>query len=136
MSRRMLPLLLLVLGLAAPGCGGGSDNNVLSPTYQPEVTNNPDEFMFQATGVQMVTQSLVYTWQNTGTESNLNLSSAISGGSATLTLLDASGTQVYTGSLSDNGTFQSSVGTSGNWTIRVQLTAVTGTLNFRVQKKT
>jgi hypothetical protein len=58
----------------------------------------------------------------------------VTAGSATLTIRDASGTQVYTRNLADNGTFLTNAGTSGSWTIQVVLTNMSGTINFRVQK--
>ena len=64
----------------------------------------------------------------------MNQSGQISSGSARLTLRDAAGTQVYTRTLTETGTFSSTSGTSGNWRIEVLLDGVTGTLNFRVQK--
>jgi hypothetical protein len=64
----------------------------------------------------------------------MNQSGRISGGSARLTLRDASGTDRYTRALTETGTFTSASNTTGNWRIEVQLDNVTGTLNFRVQK--
>lgn len=55
-------------------------------------------------------------------------------GTATLIIKDAASTQVYTKDLNANGTFVTTAGTSGAWTIRVELVNVSGTLNFRVQK--
>ena len=59
---------------------------------------------------------------------------AITAGTATLTIRDANGTQVYSQSLTVNGTLVTNAGMSGNWTIQVALTNVSGTLNFRAQK--
>ena len=53
----------------------------------------------------------------------------------TLTLRDGANAQVYSGDLRNTGTFISSSGGSGTWRIEVRLTNVTGTLNFRVQKR-
>ena len=129
---RSLRMMLMYLGLAlAVGCGGES---ALNPAFQPEVSNLTDNFQFQSTGVTGVTQTLQYTWQNTGTKANVNQATTVTAGSATLTIRDASGTQVYTGSLADNGTFASGAGASGNWTIQIVLTNMSGTINFRVQK--
>ncbi len=66
---------------------------------------------------------------------SINHSSAVTAGTATLTIKDAAGTQVYLGALASSGTVMTSPsGVSGNWTIIVTLTNVSGTLNFRVQK--
>ena len=114
------------------GCGG-SKNNSLAP-FQPQINNMPDNFQLQATGVNNVTSTLNYTWQNTGTSANVNQSCVISAGTATLVILDNNGTQVYSGNLASNGTFATSTGVTGNWTIRVTLTNQSGDLNFRAQK--
>ena len=121
---------LFFLLLAAAGCSG---NKSLAP-FQPQINNAPDNFQFQATGVRNTTVTLNYIWQNSGTSANVNQACAITGGSATLLILDNDGTQVYSKDLSANGTFATSAGVTGNWTIRVTLTSLYGTLNFRVQK--
>jgi len=51
-----------------------------------------------------------------------------------LALLDANGAQVYSRSLADNGTYSSSAGTAGIWTVRVTYNAADATVNFRVDK--
>lgn len=130
----VLVLSLVTLVLAA-GCGD-KQSNVLNPAFQPEVMNNIDSFQFQATNVTNLNQILTYTWRNTGTQANVDQSSSITAGTATLSLRDSTGAQVYTRSLTEGGSLASGVGLAGNWTIRVTLTGVRGTLNFRVQKKT
>lgn len=113
------------------GCGGG--NSALNPVFQPQVNNATDNFQFQSTGVKNVSEALHYTWQNTGAAATLNQACAITSGTATLTVRDSVGNIVYSGSLKANGTFTSTAGTSGAWSIDVALTKVNGTLNFRVQ---
>jgi len=125
---------LACLGMLACGCG--SDSNVIGPQVQPEIVNQVDSFAFQATGAENVTQTLVYTWSNTGVSANVDQSCSITGGVGTVVVRDAQNVTVYTGDLIDGGTFQTQTGTAGDWTIRVQLTHVSGTLNFRVQKLT
>jgi hypothetical protein len=114
------------------GCSNKS-NNSLAP-FQPQITNMPDDFQFQATGVQNVTTVVQYNWVNTGTSANVNQACAITSGSAVLTIFDNDTTQVYSQNLSANGTYQTSVGTTGSWIIRVTLNNCYGTLNFRAQK--
>lgn len=121
------------LGIMA-GCG--DDNNTLSPQFQPEIMNNPDNFQFQATGVTNVTQTLNYSWTNTGTAANVDQSCAIAQGGATVQIRDSQGTLVYTRTLADGGTYATSTGVAGTWTIRVILNDLDGTLNFRAQKAT
>jgi len=119
----------MILGVAA--CDGG---NLIGPDNQLEVTNATDDFQWQVSNLNNVTQTLTYTWQNTGTSANVNQSTSPSGGSATLTISDADGAQVYSRSLSETGTFQTDTGSAGAWTIVVDLSGADGTFNFRVQK--
>lgn len=123
-------ITLLLLLTAA--CGSG--NSALNPAFQPQVANQTDNFQFQATGVKNVTQTLHYTWQNSGTAASTNQACAITSGTAVITVLDANGNAVYSADLKANGTFTSLQGTAGAWSINVALTDVNGTLNFRVQK--
>ena len=113
------------------GCG----DSVIGPQNQPQIINLTDSFAFQATDLRNVTQTTQYTWQNTGTVANVNQACSISSGTAALRIRDAVGAQVYSNDLSANGTFVTSTGASGNWTIEVALSNVTGTINFRVQKR-
>jgi hypothetical protein len=129
MKLARLAIALLIATVA--GCGGGS---ALNPKFQPQVTNQPDNFQFQSTGVTNVTQTLQYTWQNSGTMANVNQATTVTSGSATLTIRDAANTQVYMANMSANGTFVTNAGTTGAWTIQVTLSNFSGTINFRVQK--
>ena len=131
-----ISILLATAALVLLGMAGCDDDDVLDPQFEPEVANNIDSFQFQATGVNGVTQTLTYTWRNTGTQANVDQSCALTGGSATLVLSDSTGAEIYARGLSENGSFTSSAGQAGNWTIRVVLDDVKGTLNFRVQKST
>ncbi len=129
---RKLLLILPVLVLLAAGCGG-RQVGIMNP-LQPQVVNQTDSFSLQATNVTNTTQTLQYTWQNTGTTADVTQSSQITSGSATLMVLDSVGQQLYLEPLSVNGTFLISSGTAGAWTIQVVLNNVEGTLNFSVQR--
>lgn len=102
--------------------------------FQPQITNAPDNFQFQATGVTKVTSTSTYPWSNSGTAASVNQATTVTAGSATVTILDQNGAQVYTKDLSANGTFPTSTGVTGSWTIKVVLTNYSGTVNFRAQK--
>jgi hypothetical protein len=123
--------LLLATSVAIAAC---SDSTGPLAPYQPQINNAPDNFQFQATGVSNITWTYTYTWANSGTAANVNQSTTIAAGSAVVTILDANGAQVYTQSLSANGTFPTTAGPTGNWTIRVVFTNYNGTVNFRVEK--
>lgn len=107
-----------------------------SPGVEPEIVNTTDSFEFQISDVADYTNTLQYSWQNTGTTANVDQATSGTGGSMTVTILDADGTEVYSRSLADNGTFVTTSGTAGNWTIRVGFNSASGTVNFRVQKRT
>lgn len=123
------PWVALATLLFTSGCS----NNSLAP-FQPQINNAADNFQFQATGLTNVTTTVQYTWSNSGTQATVNHSSAVTGGTATLTIKDANGTQVYTGALVASANPTTSAGVAGSWTIRVDLVNTGGTLNFRVQK--
>jgi hypothetical protein len=133
-STRTIPtyLALLVVLACAPGCG---DTNPIGPSNQPEVANAPDTFQFQASNLARTTQTLSYAWTNTGSLANVNQSGQISSGEALLTIRDSSNVQVYSRDLKDTGTFVTASGAAGSWRVDVRLTNVTGTLNFRIQKR-
>jgi hypothetical protein len=119
-----------VIALAA-ACSNST--GPLAP-FQPQINNLADNFQFQATGVTNVTWTYTYSWSNSGDSATVNQATTVTGGSATLTISDNNGTQVYSQSLSANGTFGMSKGLHGNWTIKVVFTNYSGTVNFRVQK--
>lgn len=127
-------VLLGTVIVSAAVVGACGDSNPIGPSNQPEVANNRDNFQFQASNLRGTSQTLTYTWENTGTTANVNHSGQISSGSARLTLSDASGRELYSRALTETGTFTTNAGTSGSWRIEVRLENVTGTVNFRVQK--
>jgi hypothetical protein len=154
---------LLLLSAARPHCGGHSSpnrrwvmrafqvrgmrrwllaggvvlaacNSATAPGHDPQIINATNNFQYQITDIQNFSGTQVYRWQNTGTTATVNQSAAVAAGSATLVLLDANGVQVYSHSLTDNGTFSSSAGTAGSWTVRVTYSAANATVNFRLDK--
>ena len=129
---RSLRLAVAALSFAMlAACDGGA---LLGPENQLQVTNATDSFQWQASAMDNVSQTLTYTWQNTGTTANIDQSGSLTGGSATLTITDNAGTEVYMRSMGETGTFQTTSGAAGMWTIEVVLSGAKGTLNFRAQK--
>lgn len=126
---RHLPALIALSLLAA--CGG---DGATAPRYQPEVSNLRNSFAFQVTALDNVSDNLQYSWQMEGTTANVNQSPSNLSGAVSLVILDGAGTQVYSRSLADNGTFTTTAGKAGNWTVRVTFTKVSGAVNFRLQK--
>ena len=129
----------VALGLAAVVLFGAacSDSPAAAPLapFEPQINNIADNFEFQATGVTDVTWTFTYSWSNSGTSASVDQSTTIAAGTAVVTVYDALGTQVYTQSLSANGTFDTSSGVAGTWTIKVAFVNYDGTVNFRLQKK-
>ena len=129
--RTIIPVLPLLAVLLSAGCG--DDPNPLAP-FEPEIITTADAFQFQATAVQNVTANFVYTWANPNTRATVNHASAVKQGTAQVFIFDSGGTEVYSGPLAASGTVPTDTGFAGNWKIRVVLTGVSGTLNFRVEK--
>lgn len=132
---RKLSVLFAMAGvLTTLGCGSGG-GSALNPQFQPQVTNTTDNFQFQSTGVTDVSQTLTYTWQNSGIAATVNQATTVTAGQAVVVIKDANGTQVYSAGLQNNGTFDTATGITGGWKIVMTLTNYSGTLNFRLQKK-
>ena len=124
--RILLPFVLVTLSAC-------SSSNTLAP-FQPEVSNVPDNFQMQATGVKNTSFDKTYSWSNSGTQATVNHSTTKTAGTAHLTIRDASGTVVYDKALMPSLNETTATGTSGTWKIQVQLSRYSGSLNFRVQK--
>jgi len=124
-------LVLASALLGALGCGDPT-----SPGIQPEIVNAPDSFSYQVSAIQDYSATASYPWQNGGTQANVNQACSMTGGVATLVILDANGTQVYSRSLADNGTFTTSSGVAGTWTVRIVYQHTSATVNFRADKTT
>jgi hypothetical protein len=131
---RTFSIILSATLLLATGCGDSS--NGIGPENQLEVTNAVDQFQFQLTALDKVTDRRKYDWENTGTQATIDISQAIAGGSATLTIRDAEGTVLYDAEIAQENETTTPAGVSGTWEIEVELTKTTGTFNFRVQKAT
>jgi hypothetical protein len=130
-------ILLMLMGfLVFPSCSKNSLDE-----FNPEISNSAGNFQLQATDVSKVTDNLEYLWINPGTKvnpgikANIDHSSVIDKGAATLKIFDSEGTEVYSRNLNEDGSSTSSYGIPGTWTIRVELSKVSGTLNFRVEEE-
>ena len=129
--------LMSVVGVAAVvalAAACGNSTGPLAP-FQPQINNITDDFQFQATGVTNVTWTYNYTWLNSGDSATVNQATTVTAGSAVLTISDSTGTQLYSQSLSANGTFGMTKGIHGHWKVKVQFTNYSGTVNFRIQKQ-
>ena len=129
---RLRHAVLAAGAVALLACGDAA--NTIGPGNQLQVTNAADDFQWQVSNLDGVDQTLRYTWSNTGDSASVNQATALTGGTATITIRDAGGAQVYTRSLTDNGTYPTITGATGAWQITVRLSNAKGTINFRVQK--
>lgn len=127
-SMRWITAGVVVLALAA--CSDAAT----SPGRDPQIVNATDNFQYQISDIRAFSGTQVYTWQNSGATAKVNQSAAITSGAVSLVLRDANGTQVYSRSLADNGTFVSSAGVAGAWTVVVSYATADATVNFRVDK--
>lgn len=125
---RAVVAVLAAVALALPACSDPVDPLDL------DVSNAVDDFQFRAASLTGATVTREYTWQNTGVRADVTQETGLTGGSATLQLFDAAGTQVYSQSLAANGTFETSAGTAGAWRVRVVLSGASGTITFRARK--
>ncbi|MBI4420399.1 MAG: hypothetical protein HY560_06195 [Gemmatimonadetes bacterium] len=119
-------LALVVLAACGPDVG---------PTTSLQVRNDADDFAFIAqTFDRTVNDSLVYTWQHTGTLAEVTQDTRVTAGTATLTIRDAAGAQVYNRSLAESGTFATAVGSAGNWGVEVVFKGLVGDIVFELKK--
>ena len=114
----------------------GACEDATGPGVEPEIRNVADSFEFQVSKLDHYTGTLSYTWSNGAVAANVNQATSLTGGTAQLTILDARGNQLYSRSLTENGTFVTTSGQAGSWTLRVAFSDASGTSNFRVQKRT
>jgi len=128
--RRVIPALLGLALIVMTGCG----SSPTAPGIQPQISNVPDNFSYQTSNVRGYSGAYTYSWTNSGTGASVNQATTVTAGSITLTIKDANGTQVYARSLADNGTFSTTTGVAGTWSLRLVYSGASGTVNFRVQK--
>ena len=129
--RRAAALIVLAL---VTGCGDGPT----APGIQPQISNLSDAFSYQVSSIQSFSGTYNYTWQNTGTVAKItHASDAGATGTATLTVKDGAGTQVYTGQLASSGQpLSAPAGVAGAWTITLVYANYSNTqVNFGVLKQ-
>ena len=131
---RMIPVAAVTTLLLVAGCG----DDPTAPGIEPQITNLSDAFSYQVSSIQNFTGTYSYSWQNTGTIAKItHASDAGATGSATLTVRDADGTQVYSGQLVSSGEpLTEPAGVAGDWTIAIVYSDYSDTqVNFGVLKQ-
>ena len=127
-ANRALGIAAVVLTLGFLGC---VDLN-LSP-FVPVVMNDIDNFDFTVHATD-ATRTVRYTWTTTATAAEVNLLSALTGGTAKVTITDADNTQVFDHALDGSGLTLTSGATAGDWLILMTLSGATGTIHFTLKK--
>jgi hypothetical protein len=111
----------------------GCDTRVpTQPPFDAQVINLRNDLALQVTGLEDATSDLEYTWQNDGTAASVTQSPTLLTGTALLFVFDGAGMQVYQRSLAENGTFTTTAGVPGNWTVKVHFTEASGAVTFRL----
>jgi hypothetical protein len=129
-TRFLTPRALAALMLLA-----ACDTRVVTePPFQPQVINVRNDFAFQVTNLDVFTSDVAYTWESDGRAANVLQSPNVLTGDATLFIADGSGTQVYQRSLAENGTFTTTAGVPGTWTVRLKFTEASGDATFHLTK--
>ena len=126
-------VLLAVVLISAVYAGCSDESNPLA-AFEPEIITTADAFQFQITDATMVNTIVSYQWMNASTKATIDHSTVSTRGSATVEIMDATGTTVYSNTLVPSGNDQSNTGAAGNWTVKVTFVNYSGTANFRVEK--
>jgi len=102
---------------------------------RPEIVTNREEFSYRAPKVSGYHGSGLYWWPNGGHAANVHQASIVTAGNMRLVIRDANGTEVYSRSLADRGSFLTQNGATGRWTIQVVYDDAGGAVSFRVRRK-
>jgi hypothetical protein len=103
--------------------------------FEPEIGSAADRFEVRATVVTGVTGTVVYDWMNEGSFATVeHFTTTTSGGAASIRIVDAAGTLVYSKALMPSLTQASTPGAPGQWRITVTMTGYRGTLGFRIYR--
>lgn len=131
---RLMPAAAVTAFVLVAGCG----DEPTAPGIEPQITNLSDAFSYQVGSIQSFSGTYSYTWQNTGTVAKItHASDAGATGSATLSVRDAAGTQVYSGPLATSGEpLTDPAGVPGAWAITIVYSAYSNSqVNFAVLKQ-
>ena len=130
--------LVSVAAAAALALVAGCGDEATAPGIEPQITNISDAFSYQVSSIENFSGTHTYTWQNTGTVAKItHASDAGATGSATVTVRDAAGIQVYSGQLLSTGEpVTDPAGATGAWTVTIAYSDYSNTqVNFAVLKQ-
>ena len=130
---------VLTSGLAlalAVSISGACDTRIQSvPQLEPQVVNLRNSFNFQAVNLIGVIQEVTYQWQIDGTTATVAQNPTALLGDATVFVTDAKGVQVYQRSLAENGSFTTTAGVPGTWTIRLRFNDASGDVAVQLNRQ-
>lgn len=109
--------------------------NTLEPALDPQITNTTDHFEFKISDVRFLSDILEYRWKNSGITANIYNGSTITEGEVLLEITDLNRIEVFSGSLKNKGNFFTTSGIVGDWTIKLHLKDVKGTIHFRIDRR-
>ncbi len=116
--------VLAAAALAACESENPLDRNLIS------ASSIPDLFSFSVNGLDNVTGGDRYYWTVTGTQAVIDMSQAMSSGTAIVQIRDGSGDVRYLEDAADAVDTTTVAGTSGLWQVDIVLTKVTGGFSF------
>lgn len=95
-----------------------------------------DFFSFDVNGLDNVSDSERYFWVTTGQRVAVDVTPAITSGTAILQLRDANGTIKYREDVGDGVDTTTTTGIAGVWQVDIVLTKVTGAFSFTLERDT
>ena len=125
----------LALGLALTASGACDTRIQPVPQLEPQVVNLRNSFNFQAVNLIGVIQEVTYQWQIDGTTATVAQNPTALLGDATVFVTDAKGVQVYQRSLAENGSFTTTAGVPGTWTIRLRFNDASGDVAVQLNRR-
>jgi hypothetical protein len=127
-QRRKLPILAVAAAMALAGC---ESTNTLEDN-QITVNNLSDNLSVSVTALDNVTDGERYLWSMTGPQAVVDVTQAITSGTAILQIRDGAGTVVYQEDIGDAVDDTTTLGASGLWQVDLALTKVSGEFSFTV----
>jgi hypothetical protein len=129
--------ILTFAALAAVGLTGCADS-ILKPLgseNSEQVSNQVDNFLYEATELDNVHDIREYTWANTGTAATVLHRSFIHHGQVILMVRDGAGTLVDSLPMEYELDTETDQGVPGNWLVRLQFYGAKGRVEVGLQRK-
>ncbi|MSR20482.1 MAG: hypothetical protein EXR91_05830 [Gemmatimonadetes bacterium] len=125
---RKLPALAVVAAISLAGC---ESTNTLDPS-QITVVSLSDYFSFSATALDNVSDGERYFLSMTATQAVVDVTQAISSGTAILQIRGGGGTVFYQEDIKTRSTLRTPLAAAGLWQVDVVLTKVSGEFSFTI----